>query len=432
MENQKLFDQLKQKSRTLDEVIVRSEGKDKSTIRKLYTEIKELLGSLKNESSSQKLYKALGACALLFLPFFNQQAKGQSFTVDSTAFNLPNGYYMAIMAIADMDADGDLDIFYGEYYGDVKFFENVGDAQNPLFSVPLVNPFGLTTGNNDVSVPFLGDIDDDGDMDMFVANELNQIEFFENTGTASSPQFASSVTNPFNLGGTYPSYVPQFADIDNDGDLDIFYGDFTYTISFQENIGTPSNPNFSAAVVNPFNISVPNSYYNALDLADIDHDGDLDIMAGGLYEFKFIENVGSASNPDFASTVYNPFGLDSCYYIVSFSFADMDNDGDQDFFVSNYYLGDIIYYENQEVSGVQEREKSKISMYPNPAQDQLYVEHHENVEQLSILDATGKRVFQSNPHQQNVSVDVSGLRKGVYFVEINTGEEVYHQQFVKE
>ena len=61
---------------------------------------------------------------------------------------------------------------------------------------------------------------------------MSELVHFQNTGSASSPSFAAEVSNPFNISadGTYVS--PFFADIDLDGDFDIFAGrdDGSYTV----------------------------------------------------------------------------------------------------------------------------------------------------------------------------------------------------------
>ena len=59
---------------------------------------------------------------------------------------------------------------------------------------------------------------------------------------------------------------PEFADIDNDGDLDYLSGEYTYSIGygvgyglgfhFQENIGSATNPNFANPIINPFGLNL--------------------------------------------------------------------------------------------------------------------------------------------------------------------------------
>ena len=109
--------------------------------------------------------------------------------------------------------------------------------------------------------PALVDIDDDGDLDLFVGHWLNpfpgsyygRVAFFENAGDSLSPNFAdkSGTANPLSSINidTWYGIAPSFVDIDGDGDFDVFIGYSTYggydgEIAFYENTGTKAAPSF--------------------------------------------------------------------------------------------------------------------------------------------------------------------------------------------
>ncbi|MBN1798848.1 MAG: VCBS repeat-containing protein, partial [Spirochaetales bacterium] len=82
--------------------------------------------------------------------------------------------------------------------------------------------------------PCFVDIDDDGDLDAFVGEANGNIIYFENNGSVDSPSFAAPVTNPFSLSDVGDYSIPEFVDIDDDGDLDAFIGeDFGDTYYFE-------------------------------------------------------------------------------------------------------------------------------------------------------------------------------------------------------
>ena len=117
----------------------------------------------------------------------------------------------------------------------------------PVFEFSGSNPFGMSSLSN------LADIDHDGDLDAFAAGTGNSTLFYRNTGTASNPVFAAPQTNPFGL--TNAGEKNAFVDIDNDGDLDVFAGDFSGNTRFFKNTGTATNPAFAATVNNPFGLA---------------------------------------------------------------------------------------------------------------------------------------------------------------------------------
>jgi len=126
----------------------------------------------------------------------------------------------------------------------------------------------------------------------------------------------------------------MFLDVDNDNDLDLFLSGsqgFTNASSLYLNDGSG---NFTVVLNTPFN-----PMYNcAADFADIDNDGDLDIMLGGqnwggvTYSFgTFLYlNDGSGNYTEVIGTSF----IASSY--GSIDFADIDNDNDMDVLVTGY------------------------------------------------------------------------------------------------
>ncbi len=162
-------------------------------------------------------------------------------------FGLADVGSYASPTLADIDGDGDLDAFVGDGSGNTQYFQNTGTANKPVFAAAVTNPFVLA----DVgwaSSPTFADIDGDGDLDAFVGGDYGNTRYFQNTGTANNPVFAAAVTNPFGLAAVGYGASPTFADIDNDGDLDAFVGDGNGNIRVFFNQSAPSFTAFSAPV----------------------------------------------------------------------------------------------------------------------------------------------------------------------------------------
>ena len=272
------------------------------------------------------------------------------FTLSTSAspFGLSDLGQYSTPTFADIDGDGDLDAFVGEFDGNVNFFENTGDAMAAAFGAPVTDsPFGLS----DVgfrSTPTLADIDADGDLDAFVGGQGGKLSFFENTGGSTLAAFATPLTNsPLGLSDVGSSIAPALVDIDGDGDLDAFFGEQQGGAYFFENTGSSTSAAFAAPVSgSPFGLSDV-GLYSSPAFADVDGDGDLDAFVGEYAgNLNFFENTGSSTSAAFASAVTSsPFGLSVVGLGSAPTFADIDGDGDLDAFVGEAY-GNINFFEN--------------------------------------------------------------------------------------
>jgi large repetitive protein len=234
----------------------------------------------------------------------------------------------------DIDGDGDLDLFIATRRIPALFFENVGTpGRAELVSridVLGTSPYGFLA-------PALVDIDGDGDLDAFATDSgYGEPVFVENRGSAVQPEFAGAVSQPF---GLTELYVAQgaFADLDADGDLDVL-ALWSGIFGFHENTGTASTPAFALSVTAPFGLPLEVKHLKRPSLADLDGDGDLDLVAGADNDTDvlYFENVGSAAEPAFGSPETNPFGLAGERYAY-FALADLDGDGDFDALRGSYY-----------------------------------------------------------------------------------------------
>lgn len=270
---------------------------------------------------------------------FLLENSGLGYIANFTSRNSPdlgNHIHNPEPTFVDIDGDGDLDVFMGKGYdygsggaGDTIFYKNTGTANTPTFAIPISNPFGLSNVGDFASPAFV-DIDNDGDLDAFVGNNVGNTLFFENTGTHNDPIFASATTNPFGLSDIGTFARPTFVDIDADNDQDAFVNNM-----FFENTGSASNPVFDAPQTNPFGLNVISN----LAFFDADHDGDLDAFGDDNFfrgNDKFFRNIGTTSEPIF-SLESNPLSYPSANSPDQYSsqtYVDIDGDGDLDAYVT--------------------------------------------------------------------------------------------------
>ncbi len=253
---------------------------------------------------------------------------------DNPFDGLQAGSYSRV-ALVDIDNDGDLDLFSGAVDGQLRYFQNTGDADAPVFTgvTGSGNPFnGVDVGS--WSTIAFGDLDNDGDQDALVGEESGVINFYRNDGTASNPVMvlANGSSNPFN--GVDIGFYSDvgLADIDADGDLDVFIGENAGSILFYENTGTAGAPVFSPVTgeANPFDGVVYQGRSN-VRFYDIDYDGDLDAVVNSNLGRapQYYENVGSQQQPEFIHVTdnTNPFSSFSVTNGTNYEIADLDGDG---------------------------------------------------------------------------------------------------------
>ena len=267
-------------------------------------------------------------------------AVNPNFTLVSRTFDFVHvGSCCSNPAFVDIDNDEDLDLFMGEALGNIAFFRNTGTATEPNFTLEAENFLGIDVGS--FSAPTFADIDNDGDFDLFVGETDGNINFWRNTGTATEPAFTRETENF--IVGIGSESAPAFVDIDNDGDLDLFVGEAEGNINFFRNTGTATEPNFTLEAENFLGIDVGS--FSAPTFADIDNDGDFDLFVGETDgNINFYRNSGTATNHIFTFETENLIFIDVGNFSAP-TFADIDNDGDFDLFVGERE-GNIDFYRN--------------------------------------------------------------------------------------
>ncbi|MFC1707357.1 YncE family protein [Planctomycetota bacterium] len=254
---------------------------------------------------------------------------------DVAVFNAPHA-----VALGDVDGDGDLDIVSANpssspYLGSLTVF--VQD-QNGFVDTPseIIQP----TNTSDFDDPWavcLGDIDGDGDLDIVSANDdSNTLTIFKQ-GSGGFPLDAPSITiKPENSPVFDGPAALGLGDVDGDGDLDIVSANrrsHTLTV-FMQSSGA-FDPKIPSATITPGDTSVF-AGPRALGLGDIDGDGDLDIVSANpgsqtltIFEQSsggFSDTPSITMKPDDSSVFSGPEAL---------GLADIDGDGDLDIVSAN-------------------------------------------------------------------------------------------------
>ncbi len=228
--------------------------------------------------------------------------------------------------VADLDGDLDNDIVMVWSDG-VLWYRNDGSGS--------FTEIGLDAGAGATKVPFVTDLDDDGDQDVVVLANYN-IWWEKNDGSENFTRITVEDIASTDLA----LYV---ADIDGDTDKDIatsVYISGQHVVVWYENDG---NESFTRHT-----IDTHDQHISDMEVADIDDDNDMDIVTVENESSRVIwyKNNGSESFTRNSVTTFSaPFDA----YPTSLSVADIDDDGDKDVVVaggSNGTAGELNYYDN--------------------------------------------------------------------------------------
>lgn len=357
--------------------------------------------------------------------------------------------------LVDLDGDNDLDMVSGcqSTDGRLYYYENTGSATAPNWvqtALPTIDAISYAPGSNNETKCQFVDIDDDGDYDLFfgsrygaTASALNDIRYYENTGTSTSPNFVLTA-----LPGTanedvavFPSF--GFVDLDNDMDLDMVTMG-SDSLAYFQNDGTRTMPSFTRKfhLENPWDMNagtgitdhnwphtdvlttIPNFY-------DVDRDNDFDmIFATDAGVVQWIENIGTVAAPDFGTYAYQTLAGDLGTFdfgqFATISFGDVNGDGILDAVMGAFNPGYFAWFEgvlNNPLS-IDEKPTVRVQVSPNPANDILniqFLNNQVNKVQLSMYSITGQMVYDTHTqiqHDSAVQVDVSKLNAGLYFLKI--------------
>lgn len=250
-----------------------------------------------------------------------------TFTKVTTGSPATDGGFSETASWGDYDSDGKVDLYVTNSDGNKRNFLYHNDGNGAFTKVgtgaPVTDAFISRCVN-------WTDFDLDGDPDLFVSNESDQNEsLYRNNGGGS---FTKILTGPLlNDGGKTMS--SSWGDFDNDGDFDVVLVNDQGNESLLRNDGGGS---FSKIATPPLTSSGGNSFSS--QWADVDNDGDLDIFItnafwGGLWKNFLFINQGDGS---FVRNITEAPAVD-LGWSYGCAFGDFDRDGDLDLGVANCY-----------------------------------------------------------------------------------------------
>ncbi|MBI2270233.1 MAG: T9SS type A sorting domain-containing protein [Bacteroidetes bacterium] len=89
---------------------------------------------------------------------------------------------------------------------------------------------------------------------------------------------------------------------------------------------------------------------------------------------------------------------------------------------------------NNPATGVNNYDRDeKISVFPNPASEMIYISGVENtVGTVTIYNLIGELVVQRELGRTSNGIDIAALNRGVYFIQLSTSDRVFKQKFIRQ
>lgn len=218
----------------------------------------------------------------------------------------------------DYDNDGFLDLYVSHYEAPDVLFRNNGDGT--FADVTLSARIGNIGKPYSVNVV---DYDNDGWLDIYVANFRSQNALFRNNGDGTFSNYifpSGALDNLTNAMGAL------FFDPDLDGDQDLYLVHDGQTYIFYENNGRGSFIDKSVESGLAYT-----GFGMGVDAGDINRDGYPDVYVSNLYENNLFLNNGDGTFTDIAAEA----GVADYGMGWGVSFLDYDNDGWQDLYLAN-------------------------------------------------------------------------------------------------
>lgn len=228
----------------------------------------------------------------------------------------------------DFDNDGFVDLYVSNSFSVLEnyLYKNNGDETFTLMNINSVS----TDQFSSRSVNWI-DYDMDGDQDLFVSNENNEVNnLYRNNSNGTFTTIQNSpLTNSANS-----SMSSAWADYDNDGDFDVFISNYGQNNELYRNDGGLFTL-ISDTVCNDGGLSFGASW------GDIDNDGDLDLYVGNAYstgvklqQFLYINNGNGSFSRNSTDTLSKVTAWN-----YGNAFGDFDKDGDLDLLTANCHNG---------------------------------------------------------------------------------------------
>lgn len=402
---------------------------------------------------------------------------GNAFTKILTGEQVTNALISRSVNWTDIDSDGDLDLFVtneGTTNNNENIYRNDGGGSfTKITDGPLVNNGGATMSSS------WGDYDNDGDLDVYLANDAADNALFRNDGNFV---FTKITGDPVTMTNSH-SFSSAWSDIDNDGDIDLFVTNAFNTVTDPlHNFLYLNNGNGTFTKVEDGWPATDLAWSYGCAFGDYDNDGFQDLAVatttfGGVDANDFLYHndgnsnhwitirlIGNASNKSAigakvrVNATINGASVTQMREISAQSSYCGQND-----LRAHFGLGDAVIVnsiaiewpsgategfdtidsnrfltigEGQGILKVGEiqKENQDMMVYPNPASDILHIRAKDQIRiaAVKIYNMSGQLALDITNKDSLTAIDISALANGNYLLSIDSDQGSRSIRFTKD
>ena len=338
--------------------------------------------------------------------------------------------------IVDWDGDGLKDMVVGTIDHGLALLRNMGTATFPVFSVEAFQLTGLE-GRMGL-VPSFADLDGDGRLEMLVGTAEGSLMLFAHDGSMLDADF---------LHYDKPWPAPCFYDVDQDGVMDLVVGNASGKLSFYHSVGrVVSDMSLRAMTQCDFwggvDVRDYNTSYYGYSVPTLFHWGDETLLAVGSESGKLFLFGGVSADENAVFQDVSERWLEICDAMPecfgmrsSMAVADLNGDGLWEVIVGNFAGGLQLFNADIPINniGISEyQDDGQVVIFPNPVQSQIHVlSKMDKIDNLVISDLYGRIIMGKLIQANEASIDVAGLRQGVYLLRCELERGFVNRIFLK-
>ncbi len=362
--------------------------------------------------------------------------------------NIIDEGYFARPSILDYNGDGLMDIILsaqegintptGSLLNHVSLFENTGTIEEPIFERVTQNFAGLADLGERLMDFSFGDFDNDGDLDFVLGNSFGEVMLFQNDNGVYS--FLSQIADVGN------SATPQLYDLNEDGLWDLIIGEASGNLNYYENTGTLTSPIFT--LVNDFlgevdvrqagsaqGYSSPSIYKNPFTGITYLY---VSNFMGAVHQYQVNASILDGGAFTLITDNWNEYNGKG---ITSIEVFDVDSDSLPEFILGTEFGGMSILSES--VWGLEEQtpDTATVSVsnlgnghtakvYPTIIDNGIWIET-QHFTQLEIFDISGRKITYKEiyPGKTFIEINTNSI-KGNGFVRLKTKYNSYTKRIM--